>query len=82
MTNLDVISSWINRCPASSGNLSTNGTVLRSYGVGIAKLSGTTAWITTAKYGHTTSTHTNLAKRMADADGYDIQPATNPDALL
>lgn len=82
MTNQEVVKSWIYRCPSSNANLSTDGTILRSYGVGIAMMSGTTAWITTAKYSTTTSTHTNMAKRMAEADGYDIQPATNPDALL
>jgi hypothetical protein len=64
MRNQDVINAFLNKRPAKTRILSTDGNSLYSYNACIAKrdLDGA-LWITGSKYSVTTYRHTNMLKR-------------------
>ena len=73
MTTRQVVQAFVRGTPAGSGNLSTDGTALYSYGVPVVRKTGPrTAVATATRYSVTTSKHRNAGASALDAAGYKV----------
>lgn len=68
MHNKDVIADFLNREPASTKNLSTDGTKLYSYSTCIAQWNYNTIIVNPTYYSNTTSHHLGILKRAINSN--------------